>query len=94
MRIPRLIKQQIDIFNSNSDSKAIVKYVNEYITLFIDGSEITSGEIEVIERIKQINKENGYLYDFNNSIEKPGEVVETNIHTLLEIINREIAKRI
>lgn len=56
------IQAELNKFNDNDTAKAEVKKVNEYLTLFIDGQEITSGSVEVYQRLKQINKENGYNY--------------------------------
>jgi len=39
-----------------------VRMVREYLTLFIDGKEITSGEVEVKARVKVLNRERGHYY--------------------------------
>jgi hypothetical protein len=57
------IIKEVTKFNDNSTSIMSICSDNEFISLVIDGQEITSGEdFHVLERIKQINKENGYNY--------------------------------
>jgi hypothetical protein len=56
------ILDEIKRFNDNDTRIATVSFIREYLTLYIDGRAITSGEIEVYERIKQINRENGYQF--------------------------------
>ena len=55
-----LVSDEIERFNNYDNSIARVEYQEEYLTLLIDEEVITQGEIEVYERIKQINHELGY----------------------------------
>ena len=59
---PKDIEREVDLFNECGGNASLGR-TDEYIVLYIDDIEITSGEIEVLQRIKQINRENGN-YDF------------------------------
>ena len=54
------LKDEVDRFNDNDSQAMEIGYEEEYLTLYIDGVVITQGESEVISRVKQINRENGY----------------------------------
>jgi len=53
------IAAEIHIFNTYESSVAELEYHDEYLALVIDGETITEGEIEVLNRIRQINHELG-----------------------------------
>ena len=54
------LMSEIKRFNTNDNQTMTVGYEDEYLTLYIDGVVITQGEYEVLNRVKQVNRENGY----------------------------------
>jgi hypothetical protein len=53
------IRIEVEKFNDYENQVMTLGMVNEFITLYIDGREITSGEYEVLQRVKEINRERG-----------------------------------
>lgn len=58
---PEIIKEK-NKFNDNDSSILSLYWKDEYLCLYCDGSLITTGEIEVLERIKVLNRERGYQF--------------------------------
>lgn len=57
------LKKQVDLYNNYADDKMTFREVDAWYTLFIDGRTITSDDIyNIIDRIKQINRENGFTH--------------------------------
>jgi hypothetical protein len=56
------IMDEVQRYNDNSEDKATLSWNREYLCLNISGRNITSGEIEVLQRLKVINRERGYQY--------------------------------
>lgn len=56
------IREQCALFNEYSEEKLALGMTDEFITLYLDGRELTQGEIEVLERVKQLNREAGNHY--------------------------------
>jgi len=62
MTITKSLKDDVALFNRHDIAHMTVRMVREYLTLFIDGKEITSGEVEVKARVKVLNRERGHYY--------------------------------
>ena len=56
------IMNEVQRYNDNSEDKVTLSWNREYLCLNINGRNITSGEIEVLQRLKVINRERGYQY--------------------------------
>ena len=56
------LKKAIKIFNKNDDKRMTFRQIGvEYYKLYIGGYLITEGDdIDLLDRVKGINKENGY----------------------------------
>lgn len=55
------IVEEINKFNENDDSELTLRSADEFLSLHLNGKELTVGEdFEVLKRVKQINRENGY----------------------------------
>jgi len=54
------IRKELEIYNRNSDKKATIKRSADGLQLTIDNQLITTGAVEVLIRLKQINHENAF----------------------------------
>lgn len=51
-----------DKFSGNDSSFLSLYWKDEYLCLYCNGRLLTTGEIEVLERIKVLNRERGYQF--------------------------------
>jgi len=55
------IVDEINKFNEYDDSELTLRSADEFLALYLNGKELTVAEdFEVLKRVKQINRENGY----------------------------------